>query len=60
VLTTLVAARRQGEGVDDLLTRLQSEDPRVNQLEQVIVALLFGGIDPEQALQDSLRILAGR
>lgn len=60
VLTTLVAARRQGEGVDDLLTRLHSEDPRVSQLEQVIVSLLFGGIDPEQALQDSLRILPGR
>lgn len=60
VLTTLVAARRQGEGVDDLLTRLHSEDPRVSQLEQVIVSLLFGGSDPEQALQDSLRILAGR
>ena len=59
-LATLVAARRQGEGVADLLARLHSADPRVAQLEQVIVALVFGGIEPEQALQDSLRILGGR
>ena len=59
-LATLVAARRQGEAVGDLLARLHSADPRVVQLEQVIVALVFGVIEPEQALQDSLRILGGR
>jgi hypothetical protein len=60
LLATLVEARRQGEEVGDLLARLHSADPRVVQLEQVIVELVFGGIEPEQALQDSLRILGGR
>lgn len=60
LLATLVASARQGEDASDLLARLHSEDPRVKRLEQVIVSLVFGGIDPEQALQDSLRILSGR
>lgn len=56
-LATLVAAGRQGEGVASLLARLQEADPRADELEQVVVPLVFGMIDPQQAVQRSLRIL---
>lgn len=59
-LATLVAAGRQGAGVASLLARLRESDPRVDQLEQVIVPLVFGVIEPEQALEASLRILRQR
>jgi len=60
LLESLVAARRQGEGVGALMSRLHSEDPRLSRLEQVIVSLVFGVIEPERAQQDILRILAAR
>jgi len=56
-LATLVAAGRQGEGVAPLLARLHEADPRANELEEVIMPLVFGMTDPQQAVQDSLRIL---
>jgi len=57
ILATLLAARRQGIGAESLLANMQADDPRVARLEQVIVPLLFGVIDPDQAMQDTLRIL---
>lgn len=56
-LATLLAARRQGLGAESLLATIQADDPRVERLEQVIVPLLFGVIDPDQATRDTLRIL---
>ena len=56
-LATLEAAGRQGEDAAALLARLHAADPRVAQLEQVLVALVFGSIEPEQALASTLTIL---
>lgn len=59
-LATLVAAGRQGAGVAALLADLQDNDPRVDRLEQVIVPLVFGVIEPQQALETSLNVLRRR
>lgn len=58
-LATLVAARRQGAGVNALLASMHAADPRVARLEQVIVPLLFGVIGPDEAVDASLRVLRG-
>lgn len=59
-LATLVAAGRQGVGSAALLAGLRDSDPRVDQLEEVIVPLVFGVIDPGQAVDASLRIFRRR
>ena len=60
ILGTLESAGHQGEGAAALLARLHAADPRVAKLEQVLVSVVFGTIDPRQAVAESLRILNNR
>lgn len=60
VLTTMVAARQQGESSEELMSWFHRHDPGVKQLEAVLVPLVFGVIEPEAATEAALRILRKR
>jgi arabinogalactan oligomer/maltooligosaccharide transport system substrate-binding protein len=57
VLTALVQAKEQAANSAPLLSHLHSDDPRVAQLEAVLVPLVFGVITPEMARDQVIAVL---
>jgi arabinogalactan oligomer/maltooligosaccharide transport system substrate-binding protein len=57
VLAALVEARRQGASGEPLLAHLHGDDPRVSQLDAVLVPLVFGVISPEAATEQVMDVL---
>ncbi len=60
VLATMVGARQRGESSEALVRWFQLGDPRVKELEAVLVPLVFGVIEPEAATEAFVTILQKR
>jgi len=60
VLATMVGARQQGESSEALVRWFQLGDPRVKELEAVLVLLMFEVIEPEAATEAVVGILRKR
>jgi len=58
VLAAMVQSRQQARSVEHLLADVHQEDPRIDALQaEVIVPVLFGLLEPEQATEQLITIL---